>query len=221
MIDEHDTAELSAVVKAKASRYEAPPELRQSISAAVTRSAAPAAPSRRTGWWSDWSWLKLGAAVACGALASVLVTQLYLVPGSGERMSEEIVAAHVRSLMVSHLEDIASTDQHTVKPWFAGKLDFSPPVEDFARQGFPLTGGRLDYVNRHLAAALVYRRHGHAINVFAWPLRNADQAASLKAKQEGFNLIAWHSAGMQFWAVSDVNADELQQFAKLLQKDGG
>jgi len=217
MLDERDDAELGAALKGKATRYQAPPGLAQLISAAVAQTALPAARPRSAAWWREWPWLKLAAAVACGVLASVLVTQFYGVPDGKERISEDVLAAHVRSLMVAHLEDVAYTDQHTVKPWFAGKLDFSPPVSDFSGQGFPLTGGRLDYIDRHAAAALVYRRHGHAINVFVWPTRNGDAPRSLTARQAGFNLIAWRSAGMQFWAISDVNAEELQQFAGLLR----
>lgn len=218
MRDEHDFAELSALLKAKTRRYAAPSGLRQAIRAAVAESAAP---PRVAAGWRGMSWLKLGAAFACGVVASVLATQFYLVSGAQARLGEEAVAAHVRSLQVAHLEDVASTDQHTVKPWFAGKLDFSPPVNDFSRQGFPLTGGRLDYIDRHFAAALVYRRHGHAINVFVWPARSADEATAFNGRQEGFNLIAWRDAGMQFCVVSDLNADELLQFSRLLRTAGG
>jgi anti-sigma factor RsiW len=218
MRDEQDFAELSALLKAKTSRYAAPSGLRQAIRAAVAESAAP--PRMAAGWW-ERTWLKLGAAFACGVVASVLATQLYLVSGHEAQIAEEVVAAHVRSLQVAHLEDVASTDQHTVKPWFAGKLGFSPPVNDFSRQGFPLTGGRLDYIDRHFAAALVYRRHGHAINVFVWAARGEDETTSLNGRQEGFNLIAWRDAGMQFCVVSDLNADELQQFSRLLRTAGG
>jgi anti-sigma factor RsiW len=222
MLDEQDDTELSAVVKARASRYQAPPELAPLIRAALAAPPTePAAAPPASRWWLQWPWLKLGAAAACGVLASVLVLQLYGTPAAQAQVGEEVVAAHVRSLMVAHLEDIASTDQHTVKPWFAGKLDFSPPVNDFSRQGFPLIGGRLDYIDRHFAAALVYRRNGHVINVFVWPSRDADMSQSHHARQEGFNLIAWRNAGMQFWVVSDVSADDLQQFSKLLREQGG
>jgi len=218
MRDEPDFAELSALLKAKTSRYAAPSGLRQSIHAAVVKFAAP---PRTASGWRERIWLKLGVAFACGVVASVLATQLYSVRGREAQVGDEVVAAHVRSLQVAHLEDVASTDQHTVKPWFAGKLDFSPPVNDLSRQGFPLAGGRLDYIDRHFAAALVYRRNGHAINVFVWPARSEDEAKSLNTRLEGFNLIAWRDAGMQFCVVSDLNADELQQFSRLLRAAGG
>ena len=207
MADEH--AELDALVKAGARRYAAPAELGNSIRAALA-GAEPSGNGRR---WP--AWLGLGAAFACGLLASVLVARF--LPQDQGGLAQEVVAAHVRSLMVAHLEDVASTDQHTVKPWFAGKLDFSPPVNDLSAQGYVLTGGRLDYIDRHTAAALVYRHQRHAINVFVWPDRGAARSAG--TTQDGFNLVAWNRGGMQFWAVSDLNAAELRQFAGLRQRD--
>ena len=213
MVDKNDDVELRALVQTKATRYEAPSELQQLIRKSIAQSAVPVQTNRP---WLHWPWLKLGAAMACGMVLSLLVTQMVLMPESREQITEEVVAAHVRSLMVAHLEDIVSTDQHTVKPWFSGKLDFSPPVNDFSGQGFPLTGGRLDYIDRHFAAALVYRRNNHVINVFIWPARSANESKSISTMQDGFSLISWHRDGMQFWLVSDVNAEELQQFSKLL-----
>ena len=213
MVDKNDDVELRALVQTKATRYEAPSELKQLIRASLAQSAVP---PQRSHPWLQWPWLKLGAAMACGMVLSLLVTQMVLMPESREQITEEVVAAHVRSLMVAHLEDIASTDQHTVKPWFSGKLDFSPPVNDFSSQGFPLTGGRLDYIDRHFTAALVYRRNNHVINVFIWPARSADETKPISTMQDGFSLISWHRDGMQFWLVSDVNAEELQHFSKLL-----
>lgn len=214
MIDENDNVELSALVQTKATCYEAPPELKQLIRASIAQSDVSRQTSSR---WLQWPWLKLGASMACGVFLSLLVTQMVVMPGSREQIAEEVVTAHVRSLLVAHLEDVTSTDQHTVKPWFSGKLDFSPPVNDFSSQGFPLSGGRLEYIDRHFAAALVYRRNNHVINAFIWPARGAGESKSVNTSQDGFNLISWNSAGMNFWLVSDVNAEELQQFSKLLR----
>ena len=131
-----------------------------------------------------------------------------------EGLREELVAAQVRSLQVEHLNDVASTDQHTVKPWFAGKLDYAPPVRDLAQQGYPLVGGRLDYIARRQVAALVYHHRKHAINLYVWPSRDGDEAPASQLR-EGYSLVHWCHEGMEYWAVSDLNAEELKDFAKL------
>ena len=216
-----DDPELSALVRAKAARYQAPAELRRLISASLAQAAAPG--EART---SRWMWrfarpgLGFAAAFACGVLASVLTMQFLVARPADERVANEVVSAHVRSLMAGHLQDVASTDQHVVKPWFAGKLDFSPPVEDYAARGYPLGGARLDYLDGRPVAALVYRRRMHAINVFVWPAVDAAPRAAKLATLRGFNVLAWRAAGMQFWAVSDVGAEELKEFSALLHGGG-
>jgi anti-sigma factor RsiW len=136
---------------------------------------------------------------------------------SVDTVAEAIVDSHVRALMEEHLFDVRSTDQHTVKPWFLGKLDFSPPVDDLARLGFPLAGGRLDYVAGRPAAALVYTRAQHTINLFVWPEEPANVGRSFARSIRGFHVRHWTHAGMSFWAVSDLNDTELDQFARALQ----
>jgi anti-sigma factor RsiW len=129
-----------------------------------------------------------------------------------------VVASHIRSLMLNHLSDVASTDQHTVKPWFDGKLDFSPVVEDFASKGYPLVGGRLDYLNKQPVAALVYQRAKHIINLFSWPDDRPDLKEALQtATLQGYHLIHWVQGGSNYWAVSDLNESELTAFVQLLE----
>jgi anti-sigma factor RsiW len=223
--------ELSEAVKAKATYYSAPAALRARLRSELDAAAGPAVPPIRGTRFNPWGWFTAGSAVAFGAmLAFSLVMSLglgagtgllalsgvrSLAPGSG--LTDEIVASHVRSLMASHLADVASTDQHTVKPWFNGKVDFSPPVTDLASQGFPLTGGRLDYLDRRPVAALVYQRHAHTINVFVWPENGADQNGAA-ASAQGYHVVQWRNAGMHFAAVSDLNAEELGGFADMLRQ---
>ena len=218
-MDPQQDSALDALVKARATRFEAPAELRERIGTALKRSDATAAVLPREKRWPAWpQWLSVGVAFACGVLASVVVIQFTPVQDDQDRLVQEVVAGHVRSLMVAHLADVASTDQHTVKPWFAGKLDFSPPVYDLAREGFALVGGRLDYIEQRPVAALVYQHRQHTLNVFVWPSSGGLSRERNLSSRQGFNLAGWKDAGMQFWAISDVSADELQTFVQLLRK---
>lgn len=201
---------LKNTLKQDALYFSAPTDLRRRIKAELPspRRAVP----RRSVW--NWNWLTTatsGAFAVCLALL-LLVTQTR--PSPEQQLEQEIVSGHVRSLLGSHVLDVASTDQHTVKPWFNGKVDFSPPVKDLAAEGFPLTGGRLDYLRGRTVAALVFQRHKHIINLFVWPAKEADSKPAPIKPSQGYNLIHWSQGGMVFWAVSDLNSKELMEFVQ-------
>lgn len=218
-MSEQQDADLGSLIRAQAKRHEAPAALRdQLLSELRSQHAVPARPLATAVPWGGWrQWFNVGAAFACGVLASVLMLQLQA-HGDGQELEQEVVSSHIRSLMATHLSDVASTDQHTVKPWFTGKLDFAPPVYDLAHEGYALTGGRLDYIGQRAVAALVYQHRMHTLNVFVWPAGASKLPTQAAAPRQGYNLAAWEQGGMQFWAVSDVSADELRVFTKLMQK---
>jgi anti-sigma factor RsiW len=130
--------------------------------------------------------------------------------------TESVIEGHVRSLMAGHLTDVASTDRHTVKPWFAGRLDFSPTVVDLVNDGYALVGGRLDYIDHHAAAALVYKRREHAINVFIWPQADGSASRVTRSDARGYHVISWTRGGVSVWIVSDLALEELTDFAQKL-----
>jgi len=133
-------------------------------------------------------------------------------PGADQFLATQLIASHVRSLMVNHLTDVASSDQHTVKPWLDAKLDFAPPVVDLASEGFPLIGGRLDYLDNRPVAALVYQRRKHFINLFVWPGEAAAARPVMAMSHQGYQLLHWADPDFNYWAVSDVSASDLQTF---------
>jgi anti-sigma factor RsiW len=174
---------------------------------------------RRWGSRFVFSWFAVPLALA--ATIVVMVGLFFLNQGGtfdrwrGNALAQEVISSHVRSLLATHLLDVPSTDQHTVKPWFDGKLKFSPPVRDFADQGFRLIGGRLDYINGREVAALVYQRRLHIINLFIWPLESGGNTGAESFTKDGYNVSHWDRDGFAFWAVSDVNAEDLRIFAGL------
>ena len=197
--------------------FRAPAGLEQRIRNAVRKhESGPAISSRAPAWPRAAVWVAMAASLL---IAALLVWRFGTSqPGNNDLVAEVVLTDHVRSLMADHLTDVASTDNHTVKPWFNGKLDFSPPVRDLAAQGFPLIGGRLDYVNRPVAA-LAYRRRQHVINVFVWPASKDARAVSQSSlTRQGYNLLHWSGFGMEYWAASDLNMPELKQFVQLLQQ---
>jgi len=200
----------------RAGLYErAPLALRQELQtqfSGATRSSVM--PIRNPG---SWRWL----AVAATFLLAVFLGWRLLPILRGNRgetaLASAIVDAHLRSLQPGHLEDVQSTDQHTVKPWFDGKLDFAPPVHDFVSEGFPLQGGRLDVVHGRTVAVLVYARRKHLINVFVWPTTEPD-SQPLWGSQLGYQWIDWRKAGMEMCAVSDITPDDLAELQHLLMR---
>jgi anti-sigma factor RsiW len=214
---------LGAAVRGAATYHRAPASLRDHIEASLPPAKTTAGTDGQvasgrgaSGWRFVWQLLNGAGLVAAACAALVLVLVLPQSPSSDQRLTDEIVASHARALLTDHVVDIASSDQHTVKPWFSAKLDFSPPVRDLAEQGFPLVGGRLDYLERRPVAVLVYRHRQHQIEVFVWPADGAGAPMTPRSSQ-GYHVIGWTTAGMKFRAVSDVDATELQRLTDLLQ----
>lgn len=171
---------------------------------------------RRLPFLLHGSWAPISAALL--AAAAIAIAWLVIPPRAGsQRITAELIDAHVRSLQPGHLTDVESTDQHTVKPWFDGKLPFIPPVVDYAQQGFPLVGGRLDVVDGHEVAALVYARRKHTINLFAWPASRGERLGENSGARQGYNWAAWQTGDMQFCAVSDASKDDLDALKQLMR----
>jgi anti-sigma factor RsiW len=185
-------------------RFTAPMSLRRRLETALP-SARPRTSSRR----SVLKGFVMGSALSAAMAATLFVAVIRTDHDQG--VLGDVVAAHVRSLQGDHLNDVRTSDQHTVKPWFNGKVDFAPPVVDLTAQGFRLIGGRLDYIDGRAVASIVYRRRQHVINLFVTQGAGSEQNAANETMQ-GFNIRRWTAQGLEFFAVSDINADELQEF---------
>jgi anti-sigma factor RsiW len=209
---ERDEA-LRTAIGSAALTYAAPADLAPRVRAAVRRAARP----RTALVQRARRWAAIPAAMAVAAAASWMIAVNVVGPRSAQPLLDELVAGHVRSLMVDHLVDVESTDQHTVRPWFNGKIDFAPPVADFTASGFPLVGGRVDYIGGRPVAALVYRHDRHVVNVFIWPHATAD-AAPREFSSQGYHIVRWNDGGLEYWAVSDLNTRELEVLAALIRQ---
>jgi anti-sigma factor RsiW len=221
-----DLQNLSGSLRAQADYFRAPQALRSRIGAQIRAQsrAAPhtAKPARRASnfsvpsWWPRWG---AGLAVpVAAALLSFTIGVQFAGPSADDSLMDEAVGNHARALLTDHAFDVASSDQHTVKPWFAGKLDFSPPVRDLGADGFPLIGGRLDYLDHTRVAVLAYRKRQHEIDVFVWPVGSGVSAVSaLTRSRRGYNVVRWSDGGMNFCAVSDVERDDLQHLRDLIR----
>jgi anti-sigma factor RsiW len=201
-----DYREMSQAVAGAGLRYTAPPLLRKRIEAALPQ--AKATPNRR----AVLRGFAMGSAVS--AMAATGLVAIVLRNDDEARIESEVVSAHLRSLQAGHLTDVISTDQHTVKPWFNGKLDVAPPVVDLTAQGFTLIGGRLDYVDTRPIGAIVYRRRSHVINLFVAQTASTERRAAKVESIQGFNIRRWSERGLNYWAVSDLAADELAEFGE-------
>jgi anti-sigma factor RsiW len=201
--------EMSKAFAAADLRYTAPPALRRRIEESLPQ--ATPAPSRR----AVIRGFALGSAVS--ALAATGLVAIVLRNDDDARINSEVVSAHLRSLQAGHLTDVLSTDQHTVKPWFNGRLDVAPPVIDLTAQGFTLIGGRLDYVDARPIGAIVYRRRLHIINLFVAQTAGTEPRAAKMKTFQGFNIRSWSEHGLNYWAVSDLAADELAEFGDKFQ----
>ena len=191
--------------------YRAPARLRRNVRAALRREA-----KKETPGLAFWPAFATSAAFAALVLGFLLFQTNRT---SHERaIVDQVIANHVRSLLATHLVDVVSSDQHTVKPWFDGKIDFAPDVHDFAMSGFPLVGGRLDYLDGRTVVALVYQRNKHPINVFIAPATGTSDSSPVSSTRRGYNVLSWTHREMRYWAVSDLNETELRQFVSLLQR---
>ena len=203
--------ELRGALTSDAPAYRAPAHLRRNVRAALRREAKS---SRQT--LSPWLMLATGAAFAALIVGFVLFQTMRATRTNA--VVDQVVANHVRSLLAVQLVDVVSSDQHTVKPWFDGKIDFAPQVRDLSANGFPLAGARLDYLDGKTVAALVYHRNKHPINLFITPAPTSQSTSPTAATRRGYNILAWTNNGMKYWAVSDLNQGELRQFTDLLSR---
>jgi len=205
------------VLRAKASYHKASAGLIARLDAALPELVSPMPIPRRAPAHALRRWWQPVAGFGFGTVAAVVLTLMFMTPVQTVDLADLVVASHVRSMQAGHLLDVASNDQHNVKPWFDGRVDFAPPVKNLADRGFPLIGGRLDYLQDRNVAALVYRAGPHVINVLIWPSAEAAPVPPQPTERGGYNIIRWQERGMNIWAVSDLNATELKDFVATWQ----
>ena len=202
---------LRALKEAAHSAYfHAPDDLRESVLAAVR--AADPIPQNVIVRRAPRFWIATGLALAAGVILGFFAGQVGVRDASDRTLLATLTDSHVRSLIGTHLTDVVSSDQHTVRPWFEGKLDFAPPVPDLSGRGFPLVGGRVEYIDGRSVAALVYERRKHFINLFVWPGEAGNQEMKTERPQRGYNILRWRAAGMNYSAVSEIAEDDLRKF---------
>lgn len=208
---------LRTAIEWHGTRHRAPLRLRERVRASLQGDQ----PKRRNLASWPWAWINLAAAAVSSAALAVTLALYLAQPGPAERLDWEIVASHFRSLMSGHLVDVVSSDQHTVKPWFGGKLDFSPPVYDLGAGGFALAGGRVDYVAGRPVAVLPYLHRKHVLDLYVWPAPQRRDSGFRASSFQGFQLLSWTQDQIQFVAISDMDAQELTRFSETLRSQLG
>jgi len=202
---------LVSIIDRRATRFKAPQHLRSAVLAGIQQANPEMSYSvnaRR--------WVAVAASVAMLAALSWFAGTRMANPSGDTHLIADVVSSHVRSMMADHLTDVVSSDTHNVKPWFTNRLDYSPPIKDLSAQGFPLIGGRMDYLENRPVAALVYQHNQHLINLFVWPA--SESTTELRMALRGYNLMHWQQAGMTYWLISDLNPEELSECGRLLSE---
>lgn len=218
------TIALTACMRRELTSYAAPEALRGAIRAHLAAMAPTEGPGpgiandNHVSWWSRLPRprLRFATPVGAGFALAACLALVFMLPRTGD-LPDAVVSDHIRALQPGHLMDVVSTDQHTVKPWFDGRLDFAPPVKDLKAQGFPLSGGRLDYVDNKTVAALIYQRRQHLIDLYVWPDDGHLDYGPTAGSHSGYNFLHWNQGGMVFWAVSDLAPEELSEFVNLVR----
>jgi anti-sigma factor RsiW len=194
-------------------RFSGSQRLKRNVATAIRKADPQTTPA-----YMNWRWVAAVGSMVLIVAATWMIRIQRLASSEQTQVVNEIISSHVRSLMANHITDVASSDSHTVKPWFSGKLDYSPPATDLTDRGFRLVGGRLDYIGGRPVAAVVYQRSQHWINLFVWPSSSGPIAEDqVQLTRQGYNLIHWNKAGMSYWLISELNLAELTECARLLQ----
>jgi anti-sigma factor RsiW len=203
---------MQAAMKADSLYFKAPTTLQDRLRASLKKQSS-ARPVR-----FPWRWAAAAACVAFCIGLGFLLAQFAFAPSVHDRLTQEVASAHIRSMQAKHIVDVEGPDRHVVKPWFNGKLDFAPPTPNLEKEGFPLVGGRLDYLNGRPVAALVYKRREHFINLFVWPDSGGESRDFQRETRQGYHLIHWSKTGMNYWIASDLDPIELNELAQRLQE---
>jgi anti-sigma factor RsiW len=218
----NEQVHVSTLIKNNAKYFEGTPQFTKRLEASLPsdRTKATQQKSPNSFWNLIWvnTWGGRGAIMASFVALAWSASLLLMLPSAQDKLTEELVSSHVRSLEVDHLSDVISTDHHTVKPWFNGKLDYSPPVIDLATMGFPMEGGRLDYINGKTVAVVIYRHNKHPVNLYVWPSNNKDSDIQ-RTTRNGYNLAHWVIGNMNYWAITDLEAGKLLDFAQTLRTE--